>query len=115
MRGGGDNVMLRFWDDGLFVRALLDRGLHLFTAVGHSDRLLLADKYADESFPTPTAFGEVLGQSLAQIERERRLYIDLEATQVKLSRQKQFVSYLRAAAVIALIVGIVLGRWWLHK
>ena len=73
VRGGGDATTLGFWDDAAFVRALLDRKLPFYTAIGHSDRLLLADKYSDESFATPTAFGESLSGMVVSLENERHL------------------------------------------
>lgn len=71
-RGGSDDATLRLWNDAAFLAAILDTGLPFYTAIGHSDVLLLADKYGDESFTTPTALGDSLGQILAQLEKEQR-------------------------------------------
>ena len=54
---GGDDDSMDVWDDPEVVKALLDVGIPYFTALGHSHRVTLADKYAAQSFPTPGNFG----------------------------------------------------------
>ncbi|HEX2203613.1 MAG TPA: exodeoxyribonuclease VII large subunit [Longimicrobium sp.] len=75
LRGGGDARALDMWDDPDLVEALLAMERPFYTALGHSTHLLLADRYADESFDTPTAFGHALGQ-LLEAELARRLRLD---------------------------------------
>lgn len=62
LRGGGDARSLDLWDDSDVVEELLMLERPFYTALGHSTNVLLADRYADESFDTPTAFGNALGQ-----------------------------------------------------
>lgn len=66
LRGGGDAKSLEMWDDPDVVEALLALGKPFYTALGHSTDVLLADRFADECFDTPTAFGSAVGQLLAQ-------------------------------------------------
>jgi exodeoxyribonuclease VII large subunit len=66
LRGGGDAKSLEMWDDPDVVEALLALGKPFYTALGHSTNVLLADRFADECFDTPTAFGSAVGQLLAQ-------------------------------------------------
>jgi len=53
---GGDDDSMDVWDDSEVVKSLLDVGCPFFTALGHSHRVTLADKYAAQSFPTPGNF-----------------------------------------------------------
>ena len=69
VRGGDDDSMM-VWDDPDTVSALLDVGIPFFTALGHSHRVTLADKYAAQSFPTPGNFGSSINQ-----EAEKYLYL----------------------------------------
>lgn len=64
MRGGGATTDLRLWDDAEVVQRFLATGLPYYSAVGHSDKLLLIDKYSMESFPVPFAFGQAVGEIL---------------------------------------------------
>lgn len=67
VRGGGATADLRLWDDARIIQRLLATGLPYYCAVGHSDKLLLIDKYSMESFPVPFAFGQAVGHILGQI------------------------------------------------
>ena len=99
VRGGGD-VGLALWDDPALVCALIERGRPLYTAVGHSNRLLLADKHSDESFATPTAFGQALGQALVAVAQERRLFAEFEAAQqetARLTRETERLTHVQRA------------------
>jgi exodeoxyribonuclease VII large subunit len=62
LRGGGDARSLDLWNDPEIVDALLMLERPFYTALGHSTNLLLADRYADEAFDTPTAFGSAARQ-----------------------------------------------------
>ena len=67
IRGGGATADLRLWDDAEIVQQFLATGLPYYSAVGHSDKLLLIDKYSMESFPVPLAFGHAVGEILRDI------------------------------------------------
>ncbi len=71
VRGGGDERTLRIWDDPALVNHVLKLGIPVFTAIGHSDAHRLIDKYSDEAFPTPTAFGDAIGGVLVRIHHAR--------------------------------------------
>lgn len=70
VRGGSDPLTLQVWNDGALLRAFLDQPLPFYTALGHSHELLLADKYGDESFATPSDFGAQAGRIAAELAAE---------------------------------------------
>jgi len=72
LRGGGEARSMEMWNDPEVVKALLAAGKPFYTALGHSTYVLLADRYADEAFDTPSAFGAVAGQVLGAEERRQR-------------------------------------------
>lgn len=121
VRGGSDPATLRFWDDPSFVQELLALNIPFYTAIGHSDRLLLADKYSDEAFPTPTAFGEALGASVSTIQKESEIVETIEGLRLKAEAQAQLLvissQRVRVLYVIVIILALVLAGilWrWLH-
>ncbi len=59
-RGGSADVTEDLWDDPRFVGDLLALGVPFYTAIGHSDRMHVADKWADQPFATPTHIGAEL-------------------------------------------------------
>ena len=65
VRGGSDPLTLQIWNDQALLRAFLAQPLPFYTALGHSQELLLADKYSDESFTTPSDLGAQAGQDRA--------------------------------------------------
>lgn len=71
VRGGSDDATLRIWNDPKFLSEVLGENIPFYTAIGHSNDRLLADKYSDETFTTPTAFGDAIGQTLQAIDQER--------------------------------------------
>lgn len=73
IRGGGAATDLRLWDDAEIVQRFLATGLPYYSAVGHSDKLLLIDKYSMESFPVPLAFGHAVGDTLHRIQEKKNL------------------------------------------
>lgn len=64
LRGGSADASMELWNDPEVVRALLEWRFPYYTAIGHSDQLLLADKFADGAFTTPSAFGHEVRNSL---------------------------------------------------
>jgi len=71
IRGGMSD--LRLWDDAEVVQRFIDTGLPYYSAIGHSDKLLLIDKYSMESFPVPFAFGQAVGENLRRIQSSEAL------------------------------------------
>ena len=91
VRGGSDDATLHQWNDAALLSEILELGLPFYTAIGHSDVLLLADKYSDESFTTPTALGDSLGQVITLIHKEKQQQQNLkflyqEREQLKIGR-----------------------------
>jgi exodeoxyribonuclease VII large subunit len=114
VRGGGDPSGLRFWDDGAFIERLLAKNIPFYTAIGHSDRLLLADKYADESFATPTAFGDALGQTVSRLESERALRTKVAKLESLLDRRTRMTKVMIVAALFLSLLSLGLA-WWLLR
>ena len=71
--GGSSDETLRIWNSGETISELLALGIPIYSAIGHSHQLLLIDKYADESFVTPTDFGNCLRDTVKELEGERAL------------------------------------------
>ncbi len=65
---GGDDDSMGVWDDPVVVKAMLDVGIPFFTALGHSHRVTLADKYAAQSFPTPGNFASSINEEVRRYE-----------------------------------------------
>jgi len=66
-RGGSNDATDEVWNAPEFVAELLRLEVPFYTAIGHSDGLLLVDLYADQAFTTPTH----VGQELARIIERR--------------------------------------------
>ncbi|WP_431819492.1 exodeoxyribonuclease VII large subunit [Burkholderia sp. F1] len=61
-RGGGEGMEI-IGDEPVVAAALLECGLPFFTAMGHERDILLLDKHADYSYPTPSIFGHSLAEA----------------------------------------------------
>lgn len=86
-RGGGPLLDEIGNSDELAI-ALINRKLPFYTALGHSNDLMLLDKYADESFGAPSDFGHRLRNALSEIEsnqeiRQKAEELDDENEQLK--------------------------------
>jgi len=64
---GGDDPSLNIWDDSKLVSEIVNFESPFYLALGHSHRVTLADKYADETFHTPSDFGASLSQQYTAI------------------------------------------------
>lgn len=92
VRGGGDSSGLRPWDDKELVLAILSKGLPYYTAIGHSDKIMLADQWSDESFTTPTAFGDALGQILEEERKQKEIAAEFAVAQNRIAQlQKEAI------------------------
>lgn len=80
-RGGGEGMEI-IGDEPVVAAALLECGLPFFTALGHERDILLLDKHADYSYPTPSIFGHSLAEAARahaeKVAQARRLN-DLQA------------------------------------
>ena len=123
-RGGSDDAIMHQWNDAELLAEILDKELPFYTAIGHSDVLLLADKYCDESFTTSTSLGDSLGQAITQIAKEQQqnktlksLYKErdqLRNEKVKLTeKQHQLKQTYFKRLLVAILVFLVLaaGLW----
>lgn len=90
-RGGSDDGSETLWDDLAFVSRLLKLSVPFYTAIGHSDRLHLADLYADQAFTTPTHIG-------AEIRRITERQAAKVRSGAELARLRQRVSDLERAS-----------------
>jgi exodeoxyribonuclease VII large subunit len=98
VRGGSDPLTLQIWNDQALLRAFLEQPLPFYTALGHSQELLLADKYSDESFSTPTDLGAQAGQIAAELAGEQRQGQELAKLGERVARAEQAEALARAAA-----------------
>lgn len=124
VRGGSEDATLRMWNDAAFLAEIIDTGLPFYTAIGHSDILLLADKYCDESFTTPTAIGDGLAQAMLQLEKEtrqeaalKRLYKErdrLESERHGLLAKQRRLQRIILGICAVVIVGSGLWYWAAH-
>ncbi|MDG2536996.1 exodeoxyribonuclease VII large subunit [Dyella jiangningensis] len=76
-RGGGARLDEVGNSDKLAV-ALINRKLPFYTALGHANDQLLLDKYADDSFSTPSDFGHRLRAALDHHAVQRSLQDDVD-------------------------------------
>ena len=119
VRGGSDPLTLQIWNDQALLRAFLAQPLPFYTALGHSQELLLADKYSDESFATPSDLGAQAGrigaELAAEAAREQRLEQELAKLTERTARAEQGETLARAAAAgwrrwtIALTLALLAG------
>lgn len=70
-RGGGAGLEL-IADSPRVVAALTAVGLPFYSAQGHGDDVFLIDKYADESFATPSVLGLAIARAEAKVAGRRR-------------------------------------------
>jgi len=61
VRGGGSQGDLGAFDDEKVARAIATSDVPVFTGIGHTGDVSVADLVASQSFRTPTACGEALG------------------------------------------------------
>jgi len=119
VRGGSDPLTLQIWNDQALLRAFLEQPLPLYTALGHSQELLMADKYSDESFSTPTDLGAQAGRISAELAaetaRDQRQGQELEKLALRVARAEQGEAVARAAAAgwrrwtIVLVLALLAG------
>lgn len=103
VRGGGPMLDEIGNSDRLAI-ALIDQKMPFYTALGHSNDLMLLDKYADESFGTPADFGHRLRGALEQIEADK-------SVRRKVTRLDDENEQLRGAALLReRDIGDVKGR-----
>jgi exodeoxyribonuclease VII large subunit len=115
VRGGSDPVSLQIWNDQAFLKAFLEQPVPFYTALGHSQELLLADKYSDESFSTPTDLGAQAGQIARELGAQQRLEQELAKLTERVARAERGEALARAAGAgwrrwtIALIIVLIVA------
>lgn len=91
MRGGADDLKsMRLWDDTEVVDRVLSSGCALYSAIGHADGFVALDKYADESFTSPTQFGECLKKAINKIHSEiilKKQYLRIDNERASLDEE----------------------------
>ena len=111
---GGDDDTIEMWDDPNLVielhRIFEQYDACLYVALGHAHRQLLIEKFADQSFSTPTAFGENLNQfqkiKKALINRESELQTQILDSKKRVTQLRQLlvvVCVAFAVSVLALV------------
>lgn len=71
-RGGGD-ALDTIGSSLPVLKALLGTGLPFYVAMGHANDMLLVDKYADQTFATPSSLGHSLAAAHRAIEDRQAL------------------------------------------
>ncbi|SFT72866.1 hypothetical protein [Paraburkholderia aspalathi] len=84
-RGGGD-ALDTIGGSLPVLKALIGTGLPFYVAMGHANDMLLVDKYADQTFATPSSLGHALAVACHALEERRAL--DLQHRQLA-QRNKQ--------------------------
>jgi exodeoxyribonuclease VII large subunit len=78
LRGGGDPASFVIWNDSRLISYLVELRLPFYTALGHSTDFTLADKYADESFVTPSDLGAAYSNALQARNQREVMQRDLD-------------------------------------
>lgn len=68
------------------VQALLDRGVTFYSAMGHTNSACLLDKFADQAFAVPHAFGSALAEALDDLKAARHQEDRWQRGQVEVQR-----------------------------
>jgi exonuclease VII large subunit len=85
---GGDDESLEQWDDPAVVDAFIALNVPIYAAIGHSHKVTLLDKYADQSFSTPTSLGLAVGSALQQKSKLMALENDIDRSNTELDKEK---------------------------
>ena len=110
MRGGDDNTM-DMWDDPAFVAEVSELFTQyetsLYVALGHAHRRCLIERYADQAFPTPSAFGDSLQGHIVQREETEKLrnqnLLVIADSRKLVSRLKTYITVLSVVLVVVLM------------
>jgi exodeoxyribonuclease VII large subunit len=90
-RGGGGVSALSIFDEFDIARAIVESEVPVFTAIGHSSDMTLADRAAAASFDTPTVAGAVLRARVASLNKARTVPRITSAYPAKLPEIKRDV------------------------
>ncbi len=93
---GGDDETLRIWDEPELVGKLLDLNIPFYLAIGHSHLSTLADKYADESFHTPSSFGLALSSHVKEIAERDSMRHEIELLKFELKNNNNQINELNS-------------------
>lgn len=75
---GGDDDAPNFSNQRDCIRQLLASGKYFYTALGHAQRLTLADLFADQAFLTPAHCGQSIAAVLAELKIKKELRLAVE-------------------------------------
>lgn len=93
VRGGGDNIETVFEDPGV-LDALAACPLPVVSALGHMDSHTTFDHFADKSFPTPTAFGNWLGDVFNE---QKARFAEISKLKSEIERNQKAIEDLKKA------------------
>ncbi|MBL8297777.1 MAG: hypothetical protein JNN30_05445 [Rhodanobacteraceae bacterium] len=96
VRGGGGGIDA-VGNSPRVVQALIELDKPFYAALGHTDSVCLIDKFADESFVVPHAFGAALADAVADAAARRQQEEKWQRGQADLQRMRAEVNAARAA------------------
>jgi len=96
---GGDDATMNIWDDSKLVHQIVNFNLPFYLALGHSHRVTLADKYADEVFHTPSNFGAMLSQQYMIIVKQKKLENYCSTLNEKIETADRKLSHIKSLAI----------------
>jgi len=117
-RGGSASTDMMIWDDVDVVEALLETNIPFYTALGHSDQTLLADKHSDESFYTPTALGASIRDIKENIADKNRLIRKTREQEQQIRNSEPARQKLKKIMIYSIVINlglvsaIALYFWW---
>lgn len=86
-RGGGGGLD-EVGNSPEVVQALLDLDIPFYSAMGHTNSVCLVDKFADQAFAVPYAFGIALAEALGDLEAQRQHEERWQLGRVEVQRMK---------------------------
>lgn len=98
---GGNDASMEVWNQAEVVHELLSFSKPFYLALGHSHKMTLANQYADESFPTPTALGNYMKAHILAIAEHEQLHIRIDELTHKCADYK-----VKNAAILESVKGL---------
>jgi len=98
----------RKWDNSEVVLTLLDTGLHIYTALCETEKLLLADKHSDQTFLTPNIFAQQLANIVVENRQANSVLTKAQDIEVKFNNILASKFKLRRIITLLLVSNITL-------
>jgi exodeoxyribonuclease VII large subunit len=117
-RGGGGRAELDTFDSEEVIRAIAQSRTPIWTAIGHASDATLADRAAQQSFPTPTAAAEELARlhTLHQSTQREQQQQQVAAHHLENAQRQMNTANTRNAQLIgALIVAVIVVLYLLTR